>query len=393
MKKTNSLITMLLVTGISASTVFADTTIVNVNKKIEDSFVNLKEIRRDIIQAKSATADAMVFNKEYVKSNTKIKRPNRPPSNPTNGKDKTPVSNKPERPVADKLKEKLNKFNPKNTPEKDKFGNNIDVETSPNKNTTKGTKINSNKFVSSESGIRINKKGVLEVANRGQRLSKNSRINVVWHKAGNAEINRLFFIGKNITELTPKQNALLKERLGAIINSPNVKKFLITIRVAENGGGIVIVGKGYGKPDWIKKRIANLNYGSHPAEQLPKDAFPINKRYGLRSYASGELQITYTNWKDYKKHFGFTNFAVRNQRLAGLDLARGSHGGRGFLGLMSGKMQTAFKYGTQPWESSKNSTLAIKGTKKVIKKIKTIDFNDLSKSTKVANQVANDKDV
>jgi muramidase (phage lysozyme) len=377
MTKVNSILTTALLISSFSNSVFAENSVVNVSKEIEDSLIGLKQTKNTIIQDKNATADAMVFGKDYVKLNTKTNFVPKPEKPRPIQKPEKPISDKPQKTVAEKQKElgKDGKLRRTNLPNQtaDKFNS---------------------KIVRIEPEFRFSKKGVLQVATSAKQNLQNSKSQLNWRVASSAEIKKYFFVGKNITQLSAKENAQLKERLGSIINAPNIKKFLITIRIAEHGGGLVIVGKGSRKPQWIKDKIAKLNYDSHPAEQLPRSAFPINKRYGLVSTASGEFQIVYSTFKPYKERFGFNkkgkgskNFAVRNQRIVALDLARTSNNGIGFYGLMQGKLdKNTFCNSTQPWESSSCSTLG-KG------KIKTIDYYKLSQTEKVAKQVATDKDV
>jgi len=378
--KKHTFISLGLILGFSAAnTVFAENTIVNIEQGRKDYLDGITEVQRKLTEIKSKSLYIVEYNKWFLNKDN-FSLPNKPivifpiP-------EETPGSNiKPTKLPATGPQKSVKQIISKN-----KGAGNLKLNNAPKLPLKPGK---GNRYIAKtvrvKTQVRINKKGKLEITNSGQRLSNGSGVRLVWHEASTNEIRRTFFIGKNITELSEKQNSNLKERLGAIINSPNIKKFLITIRTAEFGGGLVIVGQGKGKPEWIKKLIAKLNYGSHPAEQLPGKAFIVNKRYGKISTASGEFQITYSNWKIYKKYFGFKDFSIRNQRIAAMDLARGSHGGFGFLCLLKGG--DGFKYGTQPWESSINSTLG-KG------QIRTIDFNKLSKTPKVIKQIANDKDV
>jgi hypothetical protein len=381
MKKTSPLLTILLLTGFSANTVLAESSTVNVARQVEDSIANLKQTQRNITEVRSATIDAIIYGKKDVPSvNSNIKQPIKPANTKVILKTTIPDVDKRKKTAVEKLKERSKDKKPGPIPEIGEVENSTPVTSNSPK--TVAANINTDKIVSVKTQVRINKKGILEVAKTGQRLSTNSGVRLVWKQASNAEMNRLFFIGRSITQLTPKQNALLKERLGAIVNSPNIKKFLITIRDAEFGEGLRIVGNGHGKPLWIQNKIKKLTYASHPREQLPIQAFYFHKKVKKYSTASGELQITYTNWRLYKKHFGFNDFSILNQRIAGLDLARGSHSGKGFKSVLKGG--TGFRYGTQPWASSVDSTLPA-GSK--------IDYNVHSQTAKVIRQIEKDKDV
>ncbi len=368
-------ITSVLVIAVSINSVSAENTMLNIGERTKEYADVLNEAEKSMIVYDSTISSILSEPKKQnsSKENLKdlvdgIKLPNNNPQKPKE---------------------------PKATVDKPKESASVNTDKLKNEGKSKSTffPVAVGKTISVKIQVRLNKNGKLEIATSAKKVSANE-LRFTWRVAKDSEIRKVFFIGKNIKQLTPQQNWDLKERLGAIVNSPSIKKFILTIRSAEHGGGLVIVGKGQGKRDTIKKRIKKLNYDYHPAEQLPSEAFPKNPRYGQITTASGELQILFSTWKPYKQHFGFNkkgkgsnNFSIRNQRIVGLDLARTSRGGKGFVdGLMKGNMSIAFKYGTQPWESSKDSKLG-KG------KIKTIDYNALSTTAKIAAQVANDKNV
>jgi hypothetical protein len=356
MKKTNSLLTMLLVTGISASTVFADTSIVNVNK-IEDSFVNLKEIKRDIIQAKSATADAMVFNKEYVKSNTNIKRRNRIPNNLVIRREVKPPSNKPEKTVTELNKNGESKGKLKST----NFPN------ATEKNTlTKNTK-----------------------AKNQSRMTKRD-----------AKIYKAIFSAKRLDQLNAEQKVKLLNLHRKVMKTPEFVIVSKSITKGEDGGLVVLVGRGHGKSKKFKEIMARLNTSTHPAYQFPPKmrCFVFNKQVGRCSTAAGLYQETKTNFDYYAKHFGLKDFSVETQNIILLELMRtsktkvsGSYVGRGYVELLKHNYINAIRFGSNDFASSPFSEWG--GRKAPLLKIadsvaKRIGVENQSPNLKYGNQNA-----
>lgn len=148
----------------------------------------------------------------------------------------------------------------------------------------------------------------------------------------------------NPRKLSLNQSVILREKLQQLANQQATQIVLETIRTAEGGQ----------KP--------NIVYGGKTPQYAPNlDQHPGKLGMGAPgpkgwSTASGLYQITETNWKWIAKILGSEKFSVENQKLGAL-LVMMQQGNKGFQSLAKGDIEGAIKKGTQPWASSKFSTL------------------------------------
>lgn len=182
-----------------------------------------------------------------------------------------------------------------------------------------------------------------------------------------------YYIGIPLENLTSKQRNSLRRKLERLLTKKTVIAFLNSIQWAEGGQPTLPVGgysnNGLGKkPRYCMEKISNLDLSGHPKEQkLPTPCFYYNKNVGMWSFAAGNLQVTFTNWKHFKDLFKFKTFAEKNQAIAGLELVRtsatrGNRIGDGLIALLNNDIDGAIMKGSDPWASSPYSRH--KGAKK-----------------------------
>jgi muramidase (phage lysozyme) len=159
-------------------------------------------------------------------------------------------------------------------------------------------------------------------------------------------------------KLTETDGEEIKRKLAALLARRDVQRFLAVIQKAEAGEPNLMVGGCRAK-----------TLAKHPAYTLPKSCwYPVRIGGKLRySSASGNYQITITNWKAIAKFLGLPDFSVASQQLAALELIRRGGGSRsprvqtGFELLVKGKAKKALCPATKDWASSWCSPLPANG--------------------------------
>jgi muramidase (phage lysozyme) len=185
--------------------------------------------------------------------------------------------------------------------------------------------------------------------------------------------NKNLALEYSINEKTGQIDGIkMRRKLERLLSLPAVKMFLAVIRDAEAGEPALMAGG---------CRAANLK--KHPAETLPKKChYPIiinGRRW--RSSASGNYQLTLTNWIQIAAFLGLKDFSEKNQALATLELIRRGGGAAdaytrkgllikqqiqtGFLALAAGNLVKAFRQATYDWASSIDSPLPIPSGEKI----------------------------
>lgn len=156
----------------------------------------------------------------------------------------------------------------------------------------------------------------------------------------------------------------LRQHLQAILSRGDVKRFLAVIKKAEGGKPRIMVGG-------CQARTLR----QHPALTLPKRCRFSIRVNGRRTFstASGNYQITYSNWKRIAPFLGLQSFSENDQALAALELIRRGGGAAeartsrgialkrriqtGFLYLLKGRLSKALCFATFDWASSSCSSL------------------------------------
>ncbi len=152
-----------------------------------------------------------------------------------------------------------------------------------------------------------------------------------------------------------------------LLKRPDVRHFLAVIRAAEGGEPNIMVGG---------CRARSLR--RHLALTLPRSCWYCFRMHGRRvcSTASGNFQITKTNWFEIAPFLGVSRFSETEQSLVALELIRRGGGAagartpsglalkrriqRGFLHLLVSDVNSALCLATQDWASSACSTLPAK---------------------------------
>lgn len=156
----------------------------------------------------------------------------------------------------------------------------------------------------------------------------------------------------------------LRRRLLKLLARDDVRHFLAVIREAEGGEPDIMVGG---------CRAPSLRL--HPALTLPRSCRYCFWMDGRRvcSSASGNFQITWTNWSEIAPFLGVKGFSETEQALVALELIRRGGGAadattprglalkrriqRGFLRLVAGDVNSALCLASYDWASSSCSTL------------------------------------
>lgn len=155
--------------------------------------------------------------------------------------------------------------------------------------------------------------------------------------------------------------ALIRRRLLKLLSRADVRLFLAVIKQAEGGEPNIMVGG---------CRAATLKL--HPALTLPRRCRFYVPGWGF-STASGNYQITYSNWKEIAPFLRLEDFSETSQALAALELIRrgggaanaGTPGGLalkrriqgGFVKLLQGNLKSALCLASYDWASSTCSPL------------------------------------
>lgn len=155
--------------------------------------------------------------------------------------------------------------------------------------------------------------------------------------------------------------AEIQRKLLKLLSMPDIRLFLYVIKRAEGGGPGLMVGG---------CRARSLK--QHPALTLPKTCRYWVPGWGF-STASGNYQITYSNWKELAPFLGLGDFSEISQALAALELIRRGGGAAqastpkglavkrriqsGFVELLRGNLKSALCLATYDWASSTCSPL------------------------------------
>jgi muramidase (phage lysozyme) len=155
--------------------------------------------------------------------------------------------------------------------------------------------------------------------------------------------------------------AEIQRKLLKLLSRPDIRLFLYVIKRAEGGAPGLMVGG---------CRARSLK--QHPALTLPKTCRYRVPGWGF-STASGNYQITYSNWKELAPFLGLRDFSETSQALAALELIRRGGGAakastpkglavkqriqKGFVELLRGNVKSALCLATYDWASSTCSPL------------------------------------
>ncbi|HMS39806.1 MAG TPA: hypothetical protein PKE69_06235 [Pyrinomonadaceae bacterium] len=328
--KKRTIIAASLILGISASSVFAENSTLNVEQR-NDTF---KQSRDNALGLSSTSAD-LIWNTRNLIADAKSKR-NRTYGYKTKMMPKMPVK-KDDTPKTKKPKPKPTGNRPEKTFGEKLNGKNKKGDKNPNKLSEKDSKI-TKKSTRGNSGV--------------ENLSKQ-----------NTRLYRLIYNAKNLERLTPNERAKVIKMHERILKTPQGQNVLLTIQKGEGGGLLVIVGEGKGKSKLFKQKMRNLNTNTHPANQFPKGMRCFfHSKYGC-STAAGFYQITKTNFDKMVKYLGIKDFSEKSQQIMALELmrtgkaknVRGNYKGRGYVELLKGNTDNAIRYGTNDWASSRFS--------------------------------------
>ena len=154
---------------------------------------------------------------------------------------------------------------------------------------------------------------------------------------------------------------LIRRKLLRLLARADVRLFLKVIQTAEGGEPALMVGG---------CRARDLK--QHPALVLPRSCWFAVKGWGFSS-ASGNYQLTISNWKVLASFLDLRDFSETSQALAALELIRRGGGAAGaytpkglalkqriqggFLKLVRGDVSGALCMSTNDWASSSCSTL------------------------------------
>lgn len=183
----------------------------------------------------------------------------------------------------------------------------------------------------------------------------------VAHASTSKGVEKLRAVYSLDESLRESNGRLIRRRLLRLLSKSEVKLFLKVIQIAEGGEPNLMVGG---------CRAPNLK--QHPALVLPRSCLYPVKGWGYSS-ASGNYQITLSNWEQIAPFLGLRDFSETNQALAALELIRRGGGAAaahtekglalkqriqsGFLKLLQGEVNRALCMATYDWASSSCSTL------------------------------------
>jgi muramidase (phage lysozyme) len=161
--------------------------------------------------------------------------------------------------------------------------------------------------------------------------------------------------------LKESDGRLIRRKLLRLLARADVRLFLKVIQTAEGG-----------EPDLMVGGCRARNLRQHPALVLPRSCWFAVKGWGFSS-ASGNYQITISNWKVLASFLELRDFSETSQALAALELIRRGGGAAGaytpkglalkqriqggFLKLLRGDLGGALCMSTHDWASSSCSTL------------------------------------
>lgn len=345
-KKT--LIAASLILGISSNTILAETTKF-LDKKRNDVFEQAKD---NSLGLRSTSIDVLINTKNLIEDARRFREENRrieesrrvnvPKDFSTTPKNETPKSgnvnsrlksNRPEESITLKLNRK-----------------------------NKKSKTDPNKFSEKES-----LKSHTSERNKSNKRELSKR---------NANLYGVIYNARNLEDLKPEQIEKVKKLHKRVLKTEVAQNVLDTIIIGEDGGLLVVVGKGTRKGKEFRHFMRNnLTTKTHPAYQFQKKFRHNGKpcffhtKYG-HSTASGFYQITKTNFDRMAKYLGIKDFSAESQKIMALELIRtgqaikvpGNFKGRGYIELLKGSQKNSIIYGTDDWQSSPYSRWSNKNT-------------------------------
>jgi muramidase (phage lysozyme) len=194
----------------------------------------------------------------------------------------------------------------------------------------------------------------------------------VTHASPRVSVERLraiYALDESIDESDGRQ---IRRKLLKLLARRDVKLFLKVIQLAEGG-----------EPDLMVGGCRARNLKQHPALVLPKRCQFWVRGWGF-STASGNYQITLSNWKEIAPFLDVRDFSETSQALVALELIRRGGGAAaaytekglavkrriqgGFIMLLRGNVAGALCTATQDWASSSCSNLPA-GTKVVYSRL------------------------
>lgn len=202
--------------------------------------------------------------------------------------------------------------------------------------------------------------GRVALAESGDRAAKPTLAREAEKKSGR-KIKKLRAMYSLDEEVDESDGRLIRGKLLKLLSRRDVKLFLAVIRKAEAGQPDLMVGG---------CRAGSLK--QHPALVLSKRCWYRVAGWGYSS-ASGNFQITYTNWRQLAPFLGLRGFSETDQALAALELIRRGGGAAGattprglaikkriqsgFIELVRGNVDSALCLATYDWASSSCSSL------------------------------------
>jgi len=213
---------------------------------------------------------------------------------------------------------------------------------------------------------------------------KSKNIEKTYSSMSSAEIRKRFLMDKPAARFTEADKQKVRRELKILRDRKSTQQFLTIVQIAEAGEPNIIVGD---KPGC---RVGNLK--KHPALVLPSRCyyFYYNKQGKLvYSTASGNYQLTLTNYKRLAPFLDITDFEVPNQQLLALALIRDggrnpSSGKPGFEALVRGDVPKAVKKATSDWAAFPTSDLQGRKRENVNRLVKGVMNGSLKPKTKYA---------
>lgn len=171
-----------------------------------------------------------------------------------------------------------------------------------------------------------------------------------------AEIRARYLFNKPLNKFTGEDKKQNRRYLENLRRKPATQRFFTVVQEGEGGNPKIMVG------NRCPKLTDKLDLTKHPGEVLPSRCFYwyVNRKGKLVfSTASGNYQITRDNYRKIAPFLDIKDFKVLSQQLIALELMRrGSQRTKSALiDLERGNARKALCLGTEPWASSKCSTL------------------------------------
>lgn len=187
------------------------------------------------------------------------------------------------------------------------------------------------------------------------KASKNSEAS--YRSMSEKAIRNQLMMDKPYWQFNESDKKRIRRELEVLRDRKTTQQFLTIIQIAEAGGPNIMVGD---KPGC---RVNNLK--KHPAEVLSSRCYYYyyDKKGNLKvSTASGNYQLTLSNYKKLAPFLDITDFSVDSQQLLALELIR--RGGRkpeqvrkGVVDLYRGDVRGAVRKATPDWAAIPGSDL------------------------------------